>query len=273
MPSKPPSRPLVGLSGWSYRQWAGRFYPTGLRPEDQLRFVAERFPTVEVNRSFYSFVSPAAYRRWHATVPNNFRFAVKGSRYITHRKQLNDVRTPLANFFASGVLELGDKLGPVLWQMAAGRRLDHARVETFLAMLPETVAAAVELAGERDGRVPEVALPSPSARRIRHVLEVRDPSAFVPETWELARRYGVAVACSDAATWPRTDVITTDFTYVRLHGPGRLYDSSYGTKELEVWAGRLEGWAEHGLEVFAYFDNDGGARAPHDARALMDLLE
>jgi uncharacterized protein YecE (DUF72 family) len=262
----------VGLSGWSYRHWRNRFYPAGLPVAEQLRFVAEHFDTVEVNRSFYSFVSPEVYRSWAGAVGDDFRFAVKGSRYITHQKKLNDVEVPLANFFASGVGELGEKLGPILWQLPASWRFDAVRVNHFLGLLPATFAEAAEVAHHHDHRVPEITMPIAGDQPIRHVLEVRHPSAVGDSSVEVARRASVAIACSDSASWGRTTELTADFAYVRLHGPGRLYDSSYSSDQLDFWADLMGGWSHDGIDVYAYFDNDGEARAPHDALALIERL-
>lgn len=281
----------IGLSGWSYRDWVGRFYPDDLPSERWLSFIAERFDTVEVNRSFYSLLEPSTYRTWYGNVPDGFVFAVKGSRYITHMKKLNDAETPLANFFASGVLELGDKLGPVLWQLPGGWRFRPDRIRSFLSLLPATTTEAGALAEHHDDRVEQPATDPPADLPMRHVLEVRDPSFFVPELLEILEECGVAYAVSHSSAWPYTEDVVGDLAYLRLHGPGALYASPYPEEDLGRWARLIEEWAEgrdsgdgpriaspakrrqDGRDVFVYFDNDSGAHAPPDALALKRMIE
>jgi uncharacterized protein YecE (DUF72 family) len=263
----------VGLSGWSYRHWQGSFYPDDLPATDRLAYVARRFRTVEVNRSFYSFVRPHVYASWRDEVDDRFVFAVKGSRYITHQCKLHDVRIPLANFFASGILELGEMLGPVLWQFPQAWKTPLDRLDEFLGMLPRTGEAALELARHHDERVPAVSLPSlGSPSGIRHAVELRNPAVTSDAYFELLARHDVAAVASQAGAWPTFDVDTASFSYARLHGPARLYDSSYPPDALAGW----EHWSRRrtggGRDVFVYFDNDGGARAPTDALALQTLL-
>ena len=265
----------IGLSGWSYPHWNERFYPAGSRGLDHLSFVAERFDTVEINRSFYSLVQPVEYRRWADTVPDDFVFAVKGGRFITHMKKLNEPRAALANFFASGVLELGAKLGPVLWQLPGTWRLNLDRIAAFLDLLPSTFADAREVAHGHDSRVAATSIPEhPRHRRIRHVLEVRHPTWFDPRLVDLLAAKEVALAVSHSSVWPYSETLTTDFVYLRLHGPGRLYASAYHEQELAAWAERISGWSTgaESRDVFVYFDNDGDAHAPRDARRLQRLV-
>jgi uncharacterized protein YecE (DUF72 family) len=284
------SRIHIGLSGWSYRDWAGRFYPEDLPSERWLSYVAERFDTVEVNRSFYSLLEPSTYRSWYERVPDGFTFAVKGSRYITHMKKLNEVETPLANFFASGVLELGHKLGPILWQLPGGWRFRPDRIRHFLSLLPTTTAEAGALAERHDDRIGEPVTEPLVEVRLRHVLEVRDPSFFVPELLEILAEWGVAFAVSHSSDWPCTEDVVGDLAYLRLHGPGALYASPYSNEDLTRWARLITGWAagedsgdgprisspgkprEDGRDVFVYFDNDSGAYAPPDALSLQQIV-
>jgi uncharacterized protein YecE (DUF72 family) len=265
----------VGVSGWSYRDWNGCFYPPGLAPDSHLSFIAEHFNTVEVNRSFYSLLQPDVYRSWYRTVPSDFVFSVKGSRYITHQKKLHDVTVPLANFLASGVLHLTDKLGPFLWQLSGEWSLSLDRILGFLKLLPASFEAAVDLAARHNNKVKEASWPEGSRGRIRHVLEVRHPQAPVAELTETIEDLGMALAVSDAVEWPRFDPVESDFVYVRLHGPRRLYDSAYDADELDRWAERIDWWRKEssrlgkaGGECFVYFDNDGHAAAPRNAMAL-----
>ncbi|HJR92497.1 MAG TPA: DUF72 domain-containing protein [Acidimicrobiia bacterium] len=274
-----PDRIRIGVSGWSYREWAGRFYPSGLPQADRLAFIAENFDTVEVNRSFYSLLKPDVYRGWHDAVPDDFIFAVKGGRYLTHQKKLHDVTVPLANFLASGVLHLGEKLGPILWQLSGAWRIDLERITAFLRALPATFDAAVDLASRHDDKVEAPSWPSGSSRPIRHVLEVRHPEAPIADLSAALEQEGMALAVSDGADWPVGEPAESDFVYVRLHGPGRLYSSRYEEDDLERWSGRIERWraaaadrSADGGDCYVYFDNDVNAYAPHDALALRHRL-
>src|ERR671917_1029596 len=166
----------IGLSGWRYAGWRGRFYPRGLAQRRELEHVASLFPTVELNGSFYSLQRPSSFRSWRDQTPPGFTFAVKGAQFITHMKRLRDVRTPLANFFASGVLALGEGLGPVLWQLPARAPLDLDTLAAFFELLPTTTADAARLALEHDDRLKEEAWTAIDADRpIAHALEVRHP--------------------------------------------------------------------------------------------------
>lgn len=281
----------IGTSGWVYRGWNERFYPPAVPRRAVLGYLAERLSSVEINGSFYSLQRPDSYRRWYEQTPRGFVFAVKGSRFITHNKKLRDIEAPLANFLASGILALGDKLGPIVWQLPARARFDRDRLEAFLAHLPHDSAAAARLARRHDQRVAGRSWTRVDrARRLRHALEVRSEAFLVPELVRLARRAGVALVCSDAPAWPRTDEITAGFVYVRLHGSRRLYASRYSDAELERWAARIEAWQQGGdapdahritasppprrvsRDVYVYFDNDYEANAPNDALRLIERL-
>src|SRR5918998_5502601 len=219
----------IGLSGWRYASWRGRFYPRGLPQRRELEHVASLFGTVELNGSFYSLQRPTSYVSWRDQTPPGFTFAVKGGRYITHMKQLRDVRTPLANFFASGVLALRDRLGPVLWQLPARTRLDLERLEPVLDLLPTTTTAAGLLATEHDGRIKGGAWTDVDADRpIRHALEVRHESFDDPAFVELLRAHDVALVVSDGAgRWPILDRPTARLVYVHLPGATEIYASGY----------------------------------------------
>jgi len=264
----------VGLSGWRYREWRGRFYPPGLAQRRELEYVASHFDTVEINGSFYSLQRPASYQHWAASVPDGFVFAVKGGRYITHLRRLTAVETALANFFASGLLALGPKLGPVLWQLPPGLRFDPERLEAFLAQLPRTTVEAARLARGHDGRFEGRTWTDTDADRpVRHVLEVRDESFRDPALLPLLQRYGVELVVADTAgRWPLLLDVTTDFVYVRLHGDVELYASGYSEEALDRWGSRVREWVAEGLDVYVYFDNDVDAHAPFDAAGLARRL-
>jgi uncharacterized protein YecE (DUF72 family) len=260
----------IGTSGWTYPTWRGVFYPSGLMQRLELDYIARRFNSVEINATFYRLQSPESFRRWRAETPANFVYAVKGSRFITHQKQLGDVETALANFFASGVLLLGEKLGPFLWQLPERMRFDRDRLARFLDRLPADMDAAARLARRCTGIVEGRSWTEAVAQGpLRHALEVRNPSFQTRDFFELLRERRVALVSSDAPDWPRLDILTTDFAYARLHGAEQLYASGYTEAALDEWADRIRGWNSEGARaVFIYFDNDARVRAPFDALSL-----
>ena len=221
MTSRRPGRVWVGTSGWRYRGWRGDFYPSGLVQREELRYLAERLTSVEINGSFYSLQRADSFRTWAEQTPDGFVFAVKGSRYITHLLRLADAETALANFFASGVLTLGGKLGPILWQLPARLAFDAERLDAFFGLLPRTTAQAARLAAGHDERVPDdrAVTVAPVDRPIRYALEPRHPGFAEPAAVALLRRHGVALVLADSAgTWPTFESVTSDLVYVRLHG-------------------------------------------------------
>ncbi|MFP4148145.1 MAG: DUF72 domain-containing protein [Nitriliruptoraceae bacterium] len=283
-------RVRIGVSGWDYDSWRGSFYPDDLPKRDELGYAGEHFDLIEINATFYRLASPERFAAWRDAVPSGTVLAVKGSRFITHDKKLADVRTPLANLLASGILELGSALGPVLWQLPEQRHFDADRIERFLAALPHDTDHAAELARGHDDRVSDVAYGPGGNHRMRHVLEVRHPSWLCPEMVAIARRHGVALAISDATAWPTTEEVTAGFVYARLHGPGALYASGYSEEQLRSWAGRIARWraAEEPADaeritdreppprkerdVYVAFNNDKDGHAPRDASRLRALL-
>ncbi|GAB3718461.1 DUF72 domain-containing protein [Amycolatopsis oliviviridis] len=262
----------IGTSGWRYPSWRGDFYPRGLVQRRELEYLASRMNSAEINGTFYSLQRPERYRAWAGQTPDDFVFAVKGGRFITHQKRLRDVETPLSNFFASGVLALGRKLGPILWQLPPRLEFDAERVEAFFKLLPRTSHAAAKLASGHDDKLKaEAHTDAKPRRKLRHALEVRHPSFAEPESIELFREHGIALVVADTAgKFPFVDEMTSeDFAYVRLHGAEELYVSGYGEKALKRWARRIEGW---GRDTYVYFDNDVEAEAPKNAIALAKLL-
>ena len=264
----------VGISGWRYAPWRGTFYPRGLPQGRELSYAAERLNSIEINGSFYALQRTSSYLAWARDVPDDFVFAVKGSRFITHMKKLRDVRTPLANFLASGPLALGPKLGPLLWQLPPNLPFEPERLESFFQLLPRTTSAAAALAAEHDDRVAgtdRVWLAVEQDVPLRHALEVRHAS-FADAGEELAallREQDIGLVVADTAgKWPFLEQVTADFVYVRLHGDVELYVSGYGDEALDRWAERVRGWTAMGRDVYVYFDNDAKVRAPVDAMAL-----
>jgi uncharacterized protein YecE (DUF72 family) len=266
----------IGISGWTYAPWRGSFYPRGLPQRKELAYVAERLNSVEINGSFYSLQRPTSYRAWAEAVPADFVFAVKGGRFITHMKKLSEVDTPLANFFASGVLALDGKLGPLLWQLPPNLAFSADRMDAFFRKLPRTLAEAAVLAGGHDRRIPDDRALISTARPehvIRHALEVRHESFRNPACYDLLRRHDVALVVADnPGKWPIIEEQTSSLMYVRLHGHEELYASGYSDESLEEWAERIRGWVAAGQDVFVYCDNDAKVRAPYDAMGLMARL-
>src|SRR5256885_10593667 len=193
----------VGISGWTYGGWRGNFYPRRLRHFDELSYASRQVDTIEINGTHYSLQHPDSFARWHDETPEGFVFAVKGSRFITHLKQLRDIETPLANFFASGVLRLEEKLGPFLWQFSPRFRFDAERLDHFLSLLPRDSKAAAALAERHDRRLVGRAWPrTERRRRPRHPVEIRHPSFLDPDFPRLLRRHNVALVFADAVDWP-----------------------------------------------------------------------
>ena len=263
----------IGTSGWRYPPWRQTFYPAGLAQRRELEYISRKVNSVEINGSFYALQRPSSFQSWAAETPDDFVFAVKGARFITHMKKLRDVQTPLANFLASGVLALGGKLGPLLWQLPPQLGFSAERMAEFLASLPRTTGEAAELAAGHDERLEGRAWTSTDADRpVRHAVEVRHQSFAVPEFAALLREHGVALVTADTAgRWPLLTEPTADFRYVRLHGDVELYTSGYSAEALDSWAERIRGWADQG-DVFVYFDNDVKVHAPYDAIALAERL-
>jgi uncharacterized protein YecE (DUF72 family) len=264
----------IGISGWTYPPWRKVFYPTGLPQRRELEFASRQVSSIEINGSFYALQRPESFLAWATQSPDRFVFSVKGGRFITHLKKLRDVDAALANFFASGVLALGAKLGPLLWQLPPNLAYDAERIAAFLSSLPRSTAAAAELAARHDGRVQGRAWVTTDADRpVRHALEVRHASYETPSFLALLRAHGVAVVTADAAgKWPLIDEQTADFSYVRLHGAEELYASGYSDEALDMWAAKVRVWGQD-RDVFVYFDNDVKVRAPFDAMALMHRLD
>jgi uncharacterized protein YecE (DUF72 family) len=256
MPVVPPGRahrglPRVGCSGWNYKSWRGRFYPRDLPPSRWLDYYTHVFDTVEVNGTFYRLPEAPTFRAWREQTPSSFLMAVKASRFLTHMKRLRDPEEPLERLLARAA-ELGPRLGPVLYQLPPTLHLDLARLEHFLEALPRRVAG--------------------SRRALQHVLEFRDVSWYVDETYELLDRHGVAVCLHDKAGSALRDVSTGGCVYVRFHGTSGRYHGSYGDRALDAWAVRLTDEWREGRTVYAYFNNDPDAVATENARRLRALI-
>lgn len=276
----------IGISGWTYKPWRGVFYPERLPHARELAYAAERFRSIEINGTFYSMQRPSSFARWSLQTPDDFVFSIKASRFITHMLRLRNAERALANFFASGILALGPKLGPILWQLPPQFQFDRDRLESFFQLLPRDTVMAAEMAERHDerfaGRVHTV---TDKRRPLRHALEIRHPGFVTGEFIRLLRRYRIALVCADTVAWPRLMDATTDFVYCRLHGSEQLYVSGYEEEAIAEWCARVLAWArgeepagERVLpfsaserrphDVYVYFDNDAKVRAPADAMAL-----
>ena len=282
----------VGISGWRYAPWRKVYYPEGLPQRAELEYASRRLNSIELNGSFYALQRPSSYQRWYDETPDGFVFSVKGPRFVTHLKKLVDVAAPVANFFASGVLALGNKFGPVLWQLPPNLGYDANRCAAFFKSLPRTTAAAAEVAKGHDQRMEGRALLECSVDiPLRHAIEVRHSSFETEGFVDLLREHDIALVCADTAgKWPMLDDVSSDFVYVRLHGAEELYVSGYDDDALDRWAARIRTWHRGGTptdgktvassrapkrtrDVYVYFDNDVMVRAPFDAEALASRLK
>lgn len=290
--STPMASVHIGISGWRYPPWRGVFYPKGLPQRNELAYASSLFPTIEINGSFYSLQRPSSYAAWSEATPAHFRFSVKAPRFITHIKRLREIETPLANFFASGVLRLGAKLGPILWQFPPSFRYDADKMEAFFKLLPRTTADTAKVAAGHDGRLKaEPWLEVDRSRRLRHAIEIRHESFATEDFVAQLRRHRLGLVVADTAgRWPLMEDVTADFVYLRLHGDEVLYTSGYTDEALADWARRIAAWrsggevkdarrvgaaakrAASGRDVFVYFDNDVKVRAPYDAMKLAYRL-
>ncbi|MFA7894237.1 DUF72 domain-containing protein [Pseudomonas putida] len=282
----------IGISGWRYGPWRRDFYPKGLRQDDELAFASRAVNTIEINGSFYSLQTPERYQAWHDATPDDFVFAVKAPRYITHIRRLKDIDTPLANFFASGPLLLSNKLGPFLWQFPANMRFDAERFGAFLRLLPHDRAAAKRSADGCEQRLQGNGGTQISGNApLRHAVEIRHESFLCDRFVELLRQHNVALVVADSAgKWPYVEDVTADFMYMRLHGDVELYSSGYTVSALRRWKKRIEQWHEGSQpndahlvvqgpppncqtrDVYCYFDNDQKVHAPYDARRLLEKM-
>lgn len=239
----------LGTSGFNYPHWRGRFYPPELPSRDWLKFYASYFPTVELNVTFYRLPRPTTFGNWYEQTPEDFIFALKGHRQITHYKRLKETEAELNKFFQH-VSQLQHKLRVILWQLPPGLRADIKLLEDFIGALKA----------------------HPLASRVHHSFEFRHASWFSPEVYSLLSLAGYALCLADSPRWPRAEEITANFVYIRFHGSQKLYASSYTREELEEWAKKIKHWLTQGLDVYAYFNNDAQGYALSNAKDLLALL-
>lgn len=268
---------FVGTSGYDYPAWRGSFYPPDVPHREWLGFASRVFNSIELNGTFYSLKSPAVFERWRSEVPDTgFVFAIKGGRFITHNLKLHNCEAALGNFFASGILALGRKTGPFLWQLPATYGFQPERLDAFMRSLPRSSTDAEAVARQHDHRLRRGALvDAAESVRYRHAFEVRHPSYISDEFYAILREHDCAFVIADTAgKFAYAEAITTDFVYVRLHGSTALYASDYDDAELDSWAAKLGRWMRggNGRTGYVYFDNDAKVHAPHNAMQLADLL-
>lgn len=235
----------IGTSGWNYPEWRDTFYADVPR-KDWLQYNASRFNGVEINATFYGSQRADTLRKWRDQVPRGFRFTMKGNRYLTHTKRLREPVEPITRE-RDTARALGDRLAAVVWQLPGNFQRDDERLESFLKAVSRW-------------------------RRVRHVLEFRHRSWFVPEVADRLAAHRVANCISDAADWPLWDAVTTDLVYVRLHGHSRTYASRYAKRSLRRWADRIRAWQNERRQVHVYFDNTADGHAPADADTLIGLV-
>jgi uncharacterized protein YecE (DUF72 family) len=256
----------IGVGGWTFAPWRGVFYPDGLAQKNELAYASRRLTAIEINATYYGSQKPESYRKWAAETPDGFVFTLKGSRFTTNRRVLAEAGDSIARFFDQGLLELGDKLGPILWQFAPTKKFDEADFGAFLDLLPRSL----------DGRT------------IRHCVEVRHDSFSTPAFADLLRRFEVPVVFAEHQAYPALADVTGDFVYARLQTGSDAVETAYPPPALDAWAGRLKTWAEGGRpadlpaadpaheaprtprEVFAFIIHEGKVRAPAGAMALIE---
>ena len=281
----------IGMSGWRYDEWRGTFYPEKLAQKRELEYASRQLSSVELNGTFYSLQKPKSYQQWIKETPDDFVFAIKGTQFITHRRRLENVAGPLANFLAQGLLMLGRKLGPILWQLPPNLKFNAQLLQDFFDLLPRTTRQAALYARQRDEWMAERSwLEVEEDLPIRYAVEARNKSFATPEYISLLRKNQIAVVVADTERWPRMMDLTTDFVYCRLHGNEEQYPNGYDAAGIETWARRVLAWSrgeevtdgervhpEAGekrasRDVFAYFDDDVKMRAPHDAMSLSKRI-
>lgn len=241
----------TGIGGWIYEPWrGGAFYPEGLRQADELHYASRVVGAIEINATYYRLQKPASFRKWHDAAPRGFVFALKGSRYVTNRRNLAEVGEGVRHFCRQGIVELEDKLGPIVWQLAKTKRFDADEIEAFLKLLPE----------KQDGL------------KLRHALEVGHESFARDDFADLMRRAGAAIVYSEEEARPAIAERTADFAYARLQGMRADCETGYPAAELDRLAGMCRDWASDGGDVFAFLINGAKQRAPVAAMALAERV-
>ena len=258
----------LGIGGWTFEPWRGVFYPQGLRQADELAYAASKLTAIEINGTYYSSFKTDSWAKWRAATPEGFRFAVKASRFCTNRKVLADGAESMGKFLGQGLSELGDRLGPILWQFANTKKFDPVDFEGFLKLLP----------------------PAQDGLPLAHVLEVRHPSFIDPAFVALARKYGATICLADHFTYPMIADVSGDVVYARLQTGSDDEPTAYKPADLDLWVGRLKAYAEGGApgdltladpahpapvkprDVYAFVIHEGKVRAPAAAMAMIERV-
>jgi len=281
----------IGISGWRFDGWRGTFYPEELTQKRELEFASRKLNSIELNGTFYSTQKPQSFQSWRKETPDDFVFSIKGSQFITHIRKLENVEGALANFLAQGMLCLGRKLGPILWQLPPQTSFNAEKIEAFLKLLPHTHKQAAAYAGQRDEWMSSRCfLEVEEDLPFRHAMESRHKSFATPEYIELLRKYNVALVVADSVKWPVMMDLTADFVYCRLHGSDKIYPEGYSSEAIDTWAQRIVAWSRgeevtdgkrihsepgpkrDARDVFVYFDDDNKVRAPHDAQSMSTRI-
>lgn len=233
----------IGISGWRYTPWRGDFYPDGLVQRRELAYASRTVNSIEINGSFYSLQTPERFASWRDDTPDGFVFSVKAPRYITHVKRLRDIGEAMANFYGSGPLQLGPKLGPFLWQFPPSFKFDAGLFSELFALLPRSFGEALHCARHSTRFAEQPAPPCADDQPLRHAVEIRHPSFEQEEFIDLLRKHRIALVVADTAgKWPLIEELTADFMYLRLHGDKELYTSGYSEDALTRWAERIRLW-------------------------------
>jgi uncharacterized protein YecE (DUF72 family) len=282
----------IGISGWTYGPWRGTFYPNKLKQREELAYASRQLNSIEINGTFYSLQKPKSFATWYEQTPDDFVFSVKGPKFITHIRRLKGVDSAVANFFASGILQLEAKLGPILWQLPPNFPFDADKISAFFELLPRDTIAAATMAKNHDAFMTDRTwMDVKTSRPLRYSMEVRHESFRTPAFIEMLRKHHIALVIAETAgKWPFMEDVTADFLYLRLHGDEQLYVSGYTDEALDRWAAKIEVWRNggepetsarvvdssppkrKGRDVFVYFDNDVKVRSPVDAKGLAKRL-
>jgi len=282
----------IGISVWTYGPWRGTFYPDKLKQREELAYASRQLNSIEINGTFYSLQKPKSFATWYEQTPDDFVFSVKGPKFITHIRRLKDADSAMANFFASGILQLEEKLGPILWQLPPSFQFDADKINAFFELLPLDTIAAAKLAERHEAFMTgRTWMDVKTSRPLRYSMEVRHESFRTPAFIEMLRKHHIALVIAETAgKWPFMEDVTADFLYLRLHGDEQLYVSGYTDEALDRWAAKIEVWRNggepetsarvvdssppkrKGRDIFVYFDNDVKVRSPVDAKRLAERL-